>query len=106
MRVQARNDRSRSVLRRAKSRGFAIETGLMLGLGERREEIEQMMRDLIGDEVNILTIGQYLQPTVRHLPVDRWVAPEEFQHWTVIFRFPNPPRTESRLWRIGRDRAT
>jgi lipoic acid synthetase len=81
VRVQARYDRSRSVLRHAKSRGFTVKTGFMLGLGERREEIEQTMRDLSGDQVEILTIGQYLQPTRQHLPVDRWVTPEEFQHW-------------------------
>jgi lipoic acid synthetase len=81
VRVQARYDRSRSVLRHAKSRGFTTKTGLMLGLGERREEIEQTLRDLVSDQVEILTIGQYLRPTPQHLPVDRWVTPEEFQHW-------------------------
>ena len=81
VRVQARYDRSRSVLRHAKSRGFTIKTGLMLGLGERTEEVEQCFRDLVADRVDILTVGQYLQPTPRHLPVDRWVPPEEFQQW-------------------------
>ncbi|HUJ44660.1 MAG TPA: lipoyl synthase [Opitutaceae bacterium] len=81
VRVQARYDRSRSVLRHAKSRGFTTKTGLMLGLGERAEEIEQTLRDVVSDGVEILTIGQYLQPTRQHLPVDRWVTPGEFQHW-------------------------
>jgi lipoic acid synthetase len=81
VRVQARYDRSRQVLRHAKARGFTTKTGIMLGLGERREEIEATLRDLAGDQVNILTVGQYLQPTAQHLPVDRWVTPEEFQHW-------------------------
>jgi lipoic acid synthetase len=81
VRVQARYDRSRSVLRHAKARGFTTKTGLMLGLGELREEIEQTLRDLVSDQVEILTIGQYLRPTPQHLPVDRWVTPEEFQHW-------------------------
>jgi lipoyl synthase len=81
VRVQARYDRSRSVLRHAKSRGFTTKTGIMLGLGERREEVEQTLRDIVSDGVNILTIGQYLQPTPAHLPVDRWVPPEEFAHW-------------------------
>ena len=81
VRVHARYDRSRSVLRHAKSRGFTTKTGIMLGLGERIEEIEQCLRDLVADKVDILTIGQYLQPTLQHLPVDRWVTPEEFQHW-------------------------
>jgi lipoyl synthase len=81
VRVQARYDRSRSVLRHAKSRGFVAKTGIMLGLGERHEEIEQTLRDLAGDGINILTIGQYLQPTAQHLPVDRWVTPAEFVQW-------------------------
>jgi lipoyl synthase len=81
VRVQARYDRSRSVLRHARSRGFTVKTGIMLGLGERQDEIEQTLRDLAGDGIHVLTIGQYLQPTRQHLPVDRWVTPEEFRHW-------------------------
>ena len=81
VRVQARYDRSRGVLRHAKGRGFTVKTGIMLGLGEREEEIERTLRDLAGDGVNILTIGQYLQPTKQHLPVDRWVTPDEFRRW-------------------------
>ena len=81
VRVQARYDRSRSVLRHAKARGFTVKTGVMLGLGERQDEIERTLRDLAGDGMNILTIGQYLQPTRQHLPVDRWVTPEEFRRW-------------------------
>ncbi len=81
VRVQARYDRSRAVLRHAKARGFTTKTGIMLGLGERREEIEQTLRDIVSDGAEILTVGQYLQPTPRHLPVARWVPPEEFQYW-------------------------
>jgi lipoic acid synthetase len=81
VRVQARYDRSRAVLRHAKARGFTTKTGIMLGLGERREEIEQTLHDIVGDGAEILTVGQYLQPTPQHLPVARWVTPEEFQHW-------------------------
>jgi lipoic acid synthetase len=81
VRVQARYDRSRSVLRHAKERGFVTKTGIMLGLGERLEEVEQTFRDLVGDRIDILTVGQYLQPTSQHLPVDRWVTPDEFSHW-------------------------
>ena len=81
VRVQARYERSLSVLRHAKSRGFTTKTGIMLGLGERPEEVEQTLRDIAREKVDILTIGQYLQPTPKHLPVDRWVTPEEFQHW-------------------------
>jgi len=81
VRVHARYDRSRSVLRHAKANGFTAKTGIMLGLGERQEEIEQCLRDLVADKIDIITIGQYLQPTRQHLPIDRWVTPEEFEHW-------------------------
>jgi lipoic acid synthetase len=81
VRMQARYDRSRTVLRHATARGFTTKTGIMLGLGERQEEIEQTLRDVVSDGVQILTIGQYLQPTAQHLPVERWVTPEEFQRW-------------------------
>jgi lipoic acid synthetase len=81
VRVQARYDRSRSVLRHAKSRGFTTKTGIMLGLGEERHEIERTLRDIASDQTDILTLGQYLQPTPKHLPVNRWVTPEEFKQW-------------------------
>ncbi|MBI5691004.1 MAG: lipoyl synthase [Verrucomicrobia bacterium] len=84
VRVQARYDRSRSVLRHAKSRGFVTKTGLMLGVGEEVHEIEQTLRDIAADRTDILTIGQYLQPTANHLPVSRWAPPEEFQHWKEL----------------------
>ena len=84
VRVQARYDRSRSVLRHAKGRGFTVKTGIMLGLGERQDEIERTLRDLAADGMNILTIGQYLQPTKQHLPVERWVTPEEFLQWKAF----------------------
>ncbi len=81
VRVQARYDRSRSVLRHAKGRGFVTKTGIMLGLGEEQGEIEQTLRDIAADKTDILTIGQYLQPTPQHLPISRWVEPAEFIHW-------------------------
>jgi lipoic acid synthetase len=81
VRVQARYDRSRSVLRHAKSRGFTTKTGIMLGLGEEPHEIEQTIRDIAADGTNILTLGQYLQPTPQHWKIARWVPPEEFAHW-------------------------
>jgi len=81
VRVQARYDRSRSVLRHAKGRGFVTKTGIMLGLGEEQPEIEQTLRDIAADRTDILTIGQYLQPTPQHLPIARWVEPAEFVHW-------------------------
>jgi len=81
VRVQARYDRSRSVLRHAKSRGFTIKTGIMLGLGETEAEIDRTLQDLAGDKLDIVTIGQYLQPTPQHWKIDRWVTPEEFVRW-------------------------
>jgi lipoic acid synthetase len=81
VRVQARYDRSRQVLQRAKDRGFVTKTGLMLGIGEREEEIEETLADLAEVKVDILTLGQYLRPTEKHLPIDRWVTPEEFARW-------------------------
>ena len=84
VRVQARYDRSRSVLRHAKGRGFTTKTGIMLGLGELPGEIEQTLRDLAADRVDILTIGQYLQPTPKHLPVARWATPAEFEQWKTF----------------------
>ena len=55
------------------------KTSLILGLGETDEEIEQAMDDLIDHKVDILTLGQYLRPTLNHLPVKRWVTPQEFK---------------------------
>ena len=69
------------VLEHAKSRGFVTKSGIMLGIGEQQEEIEQLLQDLGAIGVNILTIGQYLQPSAKHAKIDRWVRPEEFQHW-------------------------
>jgi lipoyl synthase len=84
VRVQARYDRSRSVLQHAKRRGLTTKTGIMLGLGERPEEVEQTLRDLAADRIDILTIGQYLQPTPQHWKIDRWVHPDEFAHWKTV----------------------
>lgn len=81
VRVQARYDRSRSVLRHAKGRGFTTKTGIMLGLGETEAEVEQCIRDIAADQTDILTIGQYLQPTAQHWKIARWVPPEEFARW-------------------------
>ena len=54
------------------------KTGIMLGLGERKEEVLQTMKDLRGSGVDVITLGQYLQPTKKHLPVVRFVHPDEF----------------------------
>jgi lipoic acid synthetase len=81
VRVQATYERTRFVLRYAKTQGFTTKSGLMLGVGETKDEIAQTLRDLRADGVDILTIGQYLQPTPQHLAIDRWVTPEEFAGW-------------------------
>jgi lipoic acid synthetase len=81
VRVQARYERSLSVLRHAKQRGFTTKTGIMLGLGETPAEVEKCLRDIAAEKVDILTLGQYLQPTPQHWKIDRWVTPEEFKHW-------------------------
>jgi len=57
------------------------KTSLMLGLGETDDEIRQCMRDLRSQSVDLLTLGQYLQPTAHHLPIDRFVTPEEFDRY-------------------------
>jgi lipoic acid synthetase len=73
-------DRTLDVLRLAKRLrpGQVVKSNLILGMGERPEEIAAAMEDLAEADVEILTMGQYLQPTPQHLPVDRWVRPEEF----------------------------
>lgn len=69
------------VLAHAKSRGFTTKSGLMLGIGEEDYEIESTLRHLRSIGVDIITIGQYLQPTREHRKMFRWVTPQEFQHW-------------------------
>jgi lipoic acid synthetase len=60
------------------------KSGIMLGLGERRDEVLQVMDDLISAEVDFLTIGQYLQPSVKHYPLQRYVHPEEFKELKAV----------------------
>jgi len=79
VRPQAKYPRSLELLQRAKQRGFVTKSGVMVGLGEEWEELRQVMRDLCVVRCDILTIGQYLQPSRRHLPVLRIYTPEEFQ---------------------------
>ena len=69
------------VLKRAKDAGLTTKSGLMLGIGETRDEIEATLLHLRSLNVDILTIGQYLQPSREHRKIDRWVPPEEFEHW-------------------------
>ena len=73
-----RYDRSLNVLTQAREYGLITKSNLILGMGETREEISQALQDLHDAGTDIITVTQYLRPTPRHLPVDRWVRPEEF----------------------------
>jgi lipoic acid synthetase len=73
-----RYDRSLDVLRAARAAGLVTKSNLILGMGERRDEISQALRDLRAAECELVTITQYLRPSARHHPVERWVKPEEF----------------------------
>lgn len=81
VRKTARYDRSLWVLEHSKKRGFITKSGIMLGIGEQQDEVKQLLTDLRKVDCNILTIGQYLQPTKQHAPIDRWVTPDEFEYW-------------------------
>jgi lipoic acid synthetase len=78
VRIQARYWRSMQTLRILKDGGIRTKSGIMLGLGEAKEEIIQTMKDLRENYVDVITIGQYLQPTKKHLEVERFVHPDEF----------------------------
>ena len=78
VRVQARYDRSYSVLRHARSRGALTKTGLMLGLGETLDEVREVLGELGELGLTILTLGQYLQPSKKHMEISRYVHPDEF----------------------------
>ncbi len=114
VRPAARYERSIELLRRVKAQGRIAKTGIMVGIGERREEVHEFLHDLIAkttvpvptpqtptiregssklnnldtasptDACDIITIGQYLQPTLNHLPIDRWVHPDEFAEYERV----------------------
>ena len=80
VRIQAKYDQSLGVLRYLKQAGVRrTKSGIMLGLGETEEEVKQTMRDLRDANVDIVTIGQYLQPSKKHLPVKEFITPEQFK---------------------------
>ncbi len=92
VRIQAKYDRSLEVLKRLGEAGVKTKSGLMLGLGETEEEIFETIDDLSHVKCNVLTMGQYLQPTPKHLPVARFVHPDDFLRYknyalTKGFRF-------------------
>ncbi len=78
VRIQAKYWRSMETLRILKEGGMRTKSGIMLGLGEEKEEVIQTMRDLRESNVDVITIGQYLQPSKKHLSVNRFVHPDEF----------------------------
>jgi len=84
VRIQAKYNRSLEVLRRLKQGGMRTKSGVMLGLGESEEEVVETMEDLRSVGVDILTLGQYLQPTPKHLPVANFVTPEKFQEYKEL----------------------
>ncbi len=85
VRIQAKYERSLDVLTYLKESGQnRTKTGLMLGLGETKDEVMRAIEDIQKAKVDIITIGQYLQPTKKHLPVKRFVTPEEFEEYRVF----------------------
>lgn len=81
VRPQARYERSLEQIKKTKERGRTTKSGVMLGLGETRAEVLEIMRDLVDHGCDVLTLGQYLQPTKMHLNVERFVTPEEFDDY-------------------------
>ncbi|MGI4869984.1 MAG: lipoyl synthase [Janthinobacterium lividum] len=81
VRPQAKYDRSLEQIRRTKLAGHRTKSGIMLGLGEKADELYQAMDDLVANGLDILTLGQYLQPTKRHLEVAEFIHPDTFAHY-------------------------
>ena len=84
VRIQAKYDRSLELLFRLKKGGMRTKSGVMLGLGETPEEVIETMQDLRAVQVDILTLGQYLQPTPKHLPVAEFIEPEKFDYYKKL----------------------
>jgi lipoyl synthase len=84
IRTRARYDTSLDVVRQISDSPLVSKSGIMLGLGETEEEILQTMDDLIKAGCEVLTIGQYLQPTLKHMPVEEYIVPERFAAYEAI----------------------
>ncbi|MBX3074729.1 lipoyl synthase [Candidatus Obscuribacterales bacterium] len=84
VRPQGKFVRSMELLQRAKEQGMVTKSGIMVGLGETNEEILEVMEEWRKVKVDLLTLGQYMQPTLNHLPVERWVTPEEFEYFHEV----------------------
>jgi lipoic acid synthetase len=95
VRVQASYPRSYRVLEHARARGAITKTGLMLGLGEERAEVEEVLFELRTLGIDIVTLGQYLAPSARHLPIARYVPPAEFAELAAYCRELGFPHVEA-----------
>lgn len=84
VRIQAKYDRSLEVLKRLSDAGIKTKSGVMLGLGETETEIYETIDDLVAVGTQILTLGQYLQPTPKHLPVQSFISPEDFAKYKQV----------------------
>lgn len=85
VRIQAKYEKSLEVLAYLKKSGInRTKSGIMLGLGEREEEVIETLRDLRNAQVDVVTIGQYLQPSKNHLPVTEFITPEQFKKYETI----------------------
>lgn len=95
VRPQADYQRSLEVLRRSKEQGLRTKSGIMVGLGETREEVVELMHDFVANGVDVMTIGQYLQPTRMHLPVEEFVHPDVFRWYKEVGEAAGIERVES-----------
>lgn len=84
VRPQADYKRSLEVLRRSKEQGLRTKSGIMVGLGESKEEVVELMDDFVSNGIDVMTIGQYLQPTRMHLPVEEFVHPDVFRWYKEV----------------------
>ncbi|MFA7627364.1 MAG: lipoyl synthase, partial [Candidatus Kapaibacterium sp.] len=95
IRPQAKYQRSLDVLEYSKSMGMKTKSGIMVGIGENDEEVFELMKDFVKVKLDIMTIGQYLQPSVNHSPVDRFVTPEQFKEYKRFGESIGIPHVES-----------
>lgn len=84
VRPQAKYDRSLAVIRQIKEGGIRTKSGIMLGLGETKEEVYEVMDNLREAGCEVMTLGQYLRPTVNHLEIKEWIHPDVFKHYEVV----------------------
>jgi lipoic acid synthetase len=84
IRPQAKYQRSLDVLDYSKQKGMRTKAGIMVGIGETDDEVVELMKDTVEVGLNVFTIGQYLQPSINHAPVDRFVHPDQFKEWKRV----------------------